>query len=179
MPAEVAIPCTALVQRFGQGQEGRVPLGQAVLTQAGVAGVVAVAIEKTGLDAGGSGIAMDVAERIQSADVIVPGEPGTMIAPLPEVSRAPEQAVETPGTVPVEPMHEARQIGRLCGFQEIVDVIAHETQSVQLESELLDCLGKRVEKQVAAERLRQMKLSIVTTRGDMVTGLWHQFAVWA
>ena len=58
------------------------------------------------------GIAMDVAERIQGADVVVPGEPGTMIAPLPEVSRAPQHAVETPGTVPVEPMHEAWQIGR-------------------------------------------------------------------
>jgi len=76
-------------------------------------------------------------------------------------------------------MHEARQIGWLCRFQEIVDVIAHETQGVQLESELLDFLGKRVEEQVAAERLRQMKFSIVTTRGDMVTGIWHQFAVWA
>jgi len=46
LPAEVARPRAALVQRFGQGQEGRVPLGQAVLTQAGVAGVVAVAVEK-------------------------------------------------------------------------------------------------------------------------------------
>ena len=64
------------------------------------------------------------------ADVVVPGELGTMIAPLPEVSRAPEHAVETPGTVPVEPMHEARPIGRLFRFQEIVDTIAHETQGV-------------------------------------------------
>ena len=36
-------PRAALVPRFGRGQEGRVPLGQAVLTQAGIAGVVAVA----------------------------------------------------------------------------------------------------------------------------------------
>ena len=63
-------------------------------------------------------------------DVVVPGEPGTIIAPLPEVSRAPEHAVETPDTVPVELMHEARQIGRLFRFQEIVDAIAHETQGV-------------------------------------------------
>jgi len=73
------------------------------------------------------------AERIQGADVVVPGEPGTMRAPLPEVSRAPEHAVETPGTVSVEPMHEAREIGRLCRFQEIVDMIAHETHGVSLE----------------------------------------------
>ena len=39
-------------------------LGQAVVAQAGVAGVVAVAVEKTGLDAGGSGMARDGAERI-------------------------------------------------------------------------------------------------------------------
>ena len=58
-------------------------------------------------------------------------------------------------------------------------MIAHETQGVQLESVLLYCLGRRVEEQVAAERLRQMKLSIVTTRGDMVTGIWYQFAAWA
>ena len=113
-------------------------------------------------------------------DGCIPALSGRMMvgAPLPEVSRAPEHAVETPGTVPVEPKHEVRQIGRLCRFQEIVDVIAHETQSVQLESELLDCLGKRVEEQVAAERLRQMKLSIVTTRSDMITEIWYQLAAW-
>jgi hypothetical protein len=67
----------------------------------------------------------------------------------------------------------------LCRFQEIVDVIAHETQSVQLESELLDCLGKRVEEQVAAERLRQMKLSIVAACGDVIAEIWCQLAAWA
>ena len=42
LPAEVAVPRAALVQRFGQGQEGRVQLVQAVVTRAGVAGRVAV-----------------------------------------------------------------------------------------------------------------------------------------
>ena len=69
LPAEVAVPRAALVQRqegrgpLGQGQEGRGPLGQAVLTQAGGAGVVAGAVEKTGMEASSPGIAMDVAER--------------------------------------------------------------------------------------------------------------------
>jgi hypothetical protein len=53
------------------------------------------------------------------------------------VSGAPEYAVETPGAVPVEPMHGVREIGRLCRFQEIVDMIAHATPSVSLESVLI------------------------------------------
>ena len=62
------------------------PLGQAVLTQAGVAGVVAVTVEKTGLNAGGSGIAMDVAERVQVRTWSSLANPN-YDTPLPEVSR--------------------------------------------------------------------------------------------
>ena len=127
--------CTRSAFRPGSRRPG--PPSQAVLNSGGRSWRRYCSVRKTGLDASSPGIAMDGAKRIQGADVVVPGEPGTLRVPIPEMARAPEQAVETLSTGPVEPMHEAWQVGRLCRFREIVDVIAHETQGASLESLLL------------------------------------------
>jgi hypothetical protein len=82
--------------------------------------------------------------------------------------RAIEHPVKAHGGVPIEPVHDFRQILRLCGFEQVMDVIAHYAQSIQLETKLLQRFFERIEKHLPAFPARQAKLTVIAASGDVV-----------
>lgn len=92
------------------------PLGEAIVGEAVVAAIVAEFIEKTGAHFGSLGVAMNVAEGIQGPIPISGRKAIGKVALFPKMPRPVQHSVKTHRRVPVEKLHDFRQIFRLRGF---------------------------------------------------------------
>jgi hypothetical protein len=173
--------CTAL-QRLSPGKKSRVPLGETIVRQAGVGAIIIVTVAETGADAGCLGVGVDVSQRVQSSLMVMSGKPVAEITLLPKVTAAVKHAVEAHGCVPVEPVHEARQVLRLVWFEQVVYMVAHDAQTVEPEMEFTFRQTDSVKQHIPAGRVVQVELAVVTPQRNVVgkiglevSGLsWHK-----
>ena len=86
------------------------PLGQAVITQPVMGSVVAEIIEEALLHPSTSRVGVDVPQGVQCPFVVRLLETAAVVSLLPKVTAAVEHPIETQGGVPVEPVHDARQV---------------------------------------------------------------------
>ena len=152
------------------------PDGETIIGEPFVGAIIAEVIEKAGLHPCGFRVGMDVAQRIQGAAMVGVGEACAVVALLPKVAAAIEHAVEAHRRVPVEPVHDFGQIFRLCRFNQVMDVIAHDAQGIELKAIFLLAFMDGIEKDFAALTSRKAELSIVAADGDVVAVARFQIA---
>ena len=83
------------------------------------------------------GVGVDVTQGVQCPLVVRLLETAAVVAFLPEMPRPIEHPVEAHGGVPVEPVHDPGQILWGCGFEQVVDMIAHDTEGIEFEVKLV------------------------------------------
>ena len=140
-PAGLVLGDIALTERPAVGrtrfqgvvqlQKGRMPLCQPVIYQLSMRPIVAVAIVKAFAHAHRLGIGVDITQGVQGVMVVVVGKAAAVITLLPKVPGTVEPAVATHGAVPVEPVHDAGQVSGRLGFEQVMDVIAYDTQGIE------------------------------------------------
>ncbi len=113
------------------------PLSQTVITQALVGSVVAEIIEEALLHPCRLGVGVNVPQGVQCPFVIRLLETTAMVSLLPEMPRPVQHPIKAHGGVPVETVHDARQVLWDCGFEHIVDMIRHDAEGIELEFKLL------------------------------------------
>lgn len=114
--AKSSIFSSAILQSCPQLQESRMPLGQAIIGEFFITAIVAELVEKGRSHFRRFGIAVDVAQGIQYSVFVTSRKPFGKIALFPKVSRASEHSVKAHCRVPIEKVHDFRQIFRLFRF---------------------------------------------------------------
>jgi hypothetical protein len=89
-----------------------------------------------------------------------------VIALFPKVSRAVEQAVETHRRIPVQPVHNSRHIIRHCGFQQVMHMVAHDAQGIELKAKLVAAAANRVQQYLPTFKSGQPKFPVIAAGGD-------------
>lgn len=91
-----------------------------------------------------------------------------MISFFPEMTRSFEHPVKTHCRVPVQPVHQFGQFVSLARFQQIVDMIAHNAEGIELKVIFQFALTNCIEKKVAALSATEVKISVITTDSDVI-----------
>ena len=65
--------------------------------------------------------------------------------------------------------HHFGQVFRVDGFDQVMDVIAHDAESIEFELILALALGNGIEQDLAAFRSRQTEFAIIAASCDVVT----------
>ena len=76
--------------------------------------------------------------------------------------------------MPIEPMHNLGVILRVSRFHQNMDVVGHQTQSIELELIFFFGLCDRIQKDFATGWPVEVKATIIATDGDMVGRVWGQ-----
>jgi hypothetical protein len=84
------------------------------------------------------------------------------------MSRAVEHSVKAHRCVPIEKVHDFRQILRLFRFDEVMDVVAHNAQGVKSEIKLVYRPFDGIKKHLPTVSTTQLKLAIIAPRRDVV-----------
>jgi hypothetical protein len=100
--------------------------------------------------------------------MILHRKPGAVVALFPKMPRPVQHPVEAHGTIPIEQMHNLRQLLWLFGLQQVVDMVAHNAERIQLEAILVLTFLQGIEQHFFGFVSLQSKVSIVATNGDVV-----------
>ncbi len=87
-----------------------------------------------------------------------------------------EQPIEAHSRVPVQPVHYFGQLFCLSGLQQIMDVVAHDTQSVQLEAVLLLRSMNGVQQNFLAGFPGEVEGTIVAPHGYVIAVTWLEIS---
>ena len=113
------------------------PLGQPVVGQSVMSAVIAEVIKEPLPHLCRFGVGVNVPQGVQCPFVVRFLETAAVVAFLPKVTAAVEHPIETHGGIPVEPVHDTRQVLWGCGFEHIVDMITHDAEGVKFKVKLL------------------------------------------
>ena len=108
-------------------------MSQTIIVESVIATVVAKVIEKPLLQIRSLRVGVNIAQGVQCPQPIGHGKSRAVIALFPKVTRAVQHPVKAHRLIPVEPMHNARHLIRLDRLQQIMDMIAHNTESIEPE----------------------------------------------
>jgi len=151
------------------------PLCQSILGQAVVDSIVAEVIKPSLLHTRCFWVPVNVTQGIQRSALITFGKSGTVIALLPKVACTVEHPIEAHRRVPVEPMHDSGQIIRLLRFQQIMHMVAHDAETIELEA-IFDLASlNRKQQHFATFKSSQAKFAIVATSRDVIAKLGLEF----
>lgn len=146
------------------------------MTELVITAVIAKVIKKAGFHACGFGVGVDVAQGIEGALSVVVGEAVTTIALLPKVTFAIEQSIKGHGGVPVDPVHNFGQIIGFFGFDQVMDMVEHNAQSIEFEVIFVLGFFDDVQKGFADFATSQVKFAVIATGGDVVAVVGFKFA---
>ncbi len=144
------------------------PLGDTIITRAIVDAIVAKIVKKSRLHLCRFRVSMDIAQGIESAASFAIGKPGAVVAFFPKVSGAVEHSVKTHSSVPVQPVHNFGEVLRFLRLDEIMNVVAHHAQAVELESIFILYFFDGVQEHLTTFPPRQAKLAVVAAHGNVV-----------
>lgn len=130
--------------------------------------IVAELVEKSPLHLGALGIGMDVAQRIKDPFRIRPGKSTTVVTFFPKMPGSIQHLVKAHSRIPVQPMHDLGQIIGVFGFQQIVNMIAHDAKGIELELKFLQCCLDGIEQDLAALPAIQQELAVIATGSDVI-----------
>ena len=147
------------------------PLRQPVLSQSIIGSIVAKVIKPPLLHIRRFRVAMNVAQRVECSTFIGIGKSGTVITLLPKVPCAIKHSIEAHRRVPIEPVHNLGQILRLLRLQQIMHMVAHNAETIELELKFGLTFFERKQKQLSTFKASEPKFSIVTASCDVVAEL--------
>lgn len=149
------------------------PLRNAILREAFISSVIAKVIKETLLHVCSFRIGMNIANCIQRPLIIRYRKAVAVIALFPKVSRAIEQSVKAHGTVPIQPVHNFRQILRLRWRNQVMNMVAHNAQRIQPKAILRLTFLNHIQQHLLALKAIESKLSVIAPYGDVIatTGL--------
>jgi len=130
------------------------PLRNAIIGQPIIGSIIAVVVEIALLHSRRFGVGVDVAQGIQRSFVIAVGKSRAVIPLFPEMPRPVQHPVKAHGCVPVEPVHNLGQIFRVLRFYQVMHVVAHDAQGIELKVMNFTALLDTKQQQIAAFYLR-------------------------
>lgn len=118
---------------------------------------------------------MDVAQGIQRPPLVRVGKPGAVIPLFPKMPSAVKHSVEAHGRKPVQPVHDFRQILRLLRLQQVVHMVAHDAQSIQLKAKPIATALDRHQQHLFAFKPGQAKVAVIASHSDVLAIVGFQF----
>ncbi len=166
--AKFAIGRRTNFQGFAQRQKRRMPLRQPIIGQPLVAAIVAKVIEKSRLHSRCFGVGMNIAQGIQRSSMVGIGKGGAVVALFPKVPGPVQHAVKAHRRVPIQPVHNLGQFLGLLRLQQVMHMVAHNAEGIELKTIFGFALGYGIQQHFATGQPRQPKFSIIAADCDVI-----------
>ncbi len=113
-------------------------------------------------------VAVNIAQRIQRPSLIRQRKSRTVIALLPEMPRSIHQTVKAHSRIPVQPVHNFRQLFRFPRLNQIMHMITHDAERVDLEPIFVLTALQPKQQNLLVHKLRQSKIPIVAAGCNVI-----------
>ena len=141
---------------------------QPIVLAGRVTSVVGELVPKTLRGTRGERIAVDVAQHVEHMTLVTIGNRYRVVSGFPEMPGPTKQAIQGDRRVPVQPLHQAREVRRVLGLEQVVDVIAHQGDAMEACRILEERSAKRIKDHGPSLTAPKIEGAVVTPNRDVI-----------
>ena len=141
---------------------------QSIILAGRMTSIVGELVAKPRRRTGGVRISVDVAQDVEYMPLVAIRNRYRVVSGFPEMPGPTKQAIQGDGRVPVQPLHQAREVRRILGLEQVVDMIAHQGDAMEACRILEERSAKRIEDHGPSLTAPKIEGAVVAPNRDVI-----------